>query len=373
MSAQNYALLSMRPRQPFDFAGRSGTISYNVDALTEGGLSWWTSLAVTDTPQAGVANSSQVLGLLPDNGVLVNFDADCNDPGHEVGVTAVYTYTNYVETDITNPNVNTNCVSTARGELNHIQVQLSQSNIAIYASPAYTGTNVPPAQLLFSTPISLNFTRGYVHFQQQERAPLKYASLFNISPGYTNNYWSDFAFDGPVVNTGEVGYSIPDALTPDPSDATQSQDLGAPNVGYAILSDPSSIDTCCHGSTPTPIAPFAVPNVNLTGVTSAMLTLDVAYTYAFGLTTSNVALQYSVNGGPWLNPSSQPNYPAEQVCSSCPGPEGGDGVPYAFSVPVADLVQGTNTVTFRVVNGIDSYPPVLTSVDLLSFTGSGPL
>ena len=86
MSAQNYALLSMRPRQPFDFSGRTGTISYNVDALTEAGLSYWTSLAVTDTPQAGAANSSQGLGMLPDNGVLVNFDNDCSNPGNEVGV-----------------------------------------------------------------------------------------------------------------------------------------------------------------------------------------------------------------------------------------------------------------------------------------------
>src|ERR1700722_998085 len=236
MSSQNYALLSMRPRQPFDFAGRTGTISYNVDALTEAGLSYWTSLAVTDTPQAGAANSSQVLGMLPDNGVLVNFDNDCSNPGNEVGVSGVYTYTNYVETYIPDPN-NT-CVPTVRGELNHITVQLSQSNIAIYASPAYTSASAPAAQLLFSTPINLNFTRGYVHFQQQERAPVKYASLFGISPGYANNYWSDFAFDGPVVNTGEVGYSVPDALTSDPSGVA-----GALNVGYGIISNPSSLDT----------------------------------------------------------------------------------------------------------------------------------
>ena len=49
---------------------------------------------------------------------------------------------------------------------------------------------------------------------------------------------------------------------------------------------------------------------------------------------------------------------------------GGESVPYAFGVPLTSLVAGTNTVTFQVANGANSYPPVLTSVDLLTFTGS---
>src|SRR3954467_7525342 len=58
-SAQNYSLVSMRPRQPFDFAERTGTIAFNVDALTEGGLGWWTSVFVTTEPMAAANNSLQ--------------------------------------------------------------------------------------------------------------------------------------------------------------------------------------------------------------------------------------------------------------------------------------------------------------------------
>jgi hypothetical protein len=362
LSAQNYAFLSMRPRQPFDFAGRTGTISYNVDAVTDGGLSWWTSLWVTDQPSAGATNAAQVLGVLPDNGVGVNFDNDCGDPSTEVGVGGVFTYSNYAETYIANPSVT--CVPTQRGSLNHIQVQLSQTNIAVYASAPSTngGQTFPANQLLFSTPISLNFTRGYVHFQENERAPLKYTNEFGITPTYANNYWSDLAFDGPVINSGEVGYSVPDALTTDPSN-------GADNVGYGLLVNPTSTYTCCSGANQTTIGPFSISKVSVAGVTSAELTFDVSYTYAFSLTTSNVALQFKINGGPWQNPNPAPNYTAEYACTNCPGPNGGGGVPYTVTVPVNDLVSGTNTIAFQAANSPNSYPPVLTSLDLLTFTG----
>ncbi len=390
MSAQNYALLSMRPRQPFDFAGRTGTISYNVDAATEGGLSWWTSLYVTQTPDAGDSNESQVTGITPQNGIGINFDNACGTNGAVIGeVGGVYVYNNYTETEISNtlpaPSCTTTptstctgaCITTSRGHLNHIEVKLSQTSVSVYGTNYSTNGQTFPSQvLLFSAPISLNFNRGYVHFQEAERAPAKYEPLgFGIDQPYTNNYWSDLGFDGPVINTGEVGYSVPDALTPDPdSGSSEVNTLGAPNIGYSLLNNPISISTCCRASgQQSSVGPFSIPNVKLSGVASAKLTFLVAYTYANTLSLSNVALQYSINGGPWLNPSPEPNYAAEDACaSSCPGPSGGGGVLYDFPIPLSDLVNGTNTLSFSVPNGWNSFPPILSSVDLLTFTGNTP-
>ena len=331
MNAQYYGLLSMRPRQAFDFAGRTGTITYNVDAVTAGGLSWWTSLFVTDQPDPAANNSAQVTGLLPRNGIGINFDNPCN-----VGI---FTYTNYTETPI--PNTNTTCITTQRGSLNHIEIRLSQTHVEVWASDYSTdnGKTFPTLKRIASTPINLNFTRGYVHYQQAERAPLKYTTEFNITPTYANNYWSNLGFDGPTLPT-ETGYSVPDALTPN---------NGALNVGYNI---------------PTTGRTFTIPNIATTGITTAKLTFAIYYTFAGPLTTTNNTLHYSINDGPWLQPTNPPNTPAITTCNACPGPTGGGGIPYAFTIPTTNLTTGTNTITIKIDNTWDSYPPVLTALDL---------
>jgi hypothetical protein len=40
-------------------------------------------------------------------------------------------------------------------------------------------------------------------------------------------------------------------------------------------------------------------------------------------------------------------------------------------VPVADLRSGANSIVFAVDNTINSWPPVLSSVDLLTFSSTG--
>jgi hypothetical protein len=354
-SAQNYGLLSMRPRQAFDFAGRTGTISYDVDAITEGGLSWWTSLFVTEDPTIGVSNSTQVLGLLPRNGVGFNFDDPCNTQGDQVRIDDVFVSTNYVETKV--PNSLSTCIATKRGSLNHIEVHLSQTSIEVWASDYSTdgGVTFPPLQKILSAPIQLGFSRGYVHFQQNERAPVKYKDEFQISPGYANNYWSRFAFDGPVI-AAEVGYALPDALTPNPNGQGR-------NVAYAALNGPYQVETCCDA---TPVT-LSVTNVDTSGVTRAALSFGAFYTYANTATPDNVALHYSLNGGPWRTPDPQPSLKAEQSCDGCPGPVGGGGVLYNFDVPVTDLKNGTNTILFGVDNTVNAWPAQIAGIDLLTY------
>jgi hypothetical protein len=97
------------------------------------------------------------------------------------------------------------------------------------------------------------------------------------------------------------------------------------------------------------------------------MTFTVIYTYAASLTTSNVNLRYSLNGGPWLSPNPQPNYAAEEVCTACPGPTGAGGVLYSFPVSLSNLVNGTNTIAFAVDNSWNSFPPVVANIDLLTF------
>lgn len=329
LAAQNYGLLSMRPRQAFDFAGRTGTVAFNVDAVTTGILGTWTSVFITDDPTPAASNSAEVLGYLPRNGLGVSFNQTCSTTGR-TGI-SVYSYTNTVETDIspTSPT----CFTAAAGTLNHIELRLSQTALAVWASDA-GGSNF---RQIFTTPLALPFSRGYVHFQAAERAPVKYG----LTPKYSNVYWSALGFDGPVI--GETAVQVPDALTSDGARGT--------NVGYPIL----------------PSATVTIPNVPA-GLTSAILSFALQYTFG-----TSPTLQYSVNGGPAKTPSPAPDIAAEQLCTSCPGaPAGGSGVPYVFPIDVTALHAGSNTVTFTATGQTGSWPFHLSNIDLIYTTGGVP-
>ncbi len=351
MKAQNYAMFSLRPRQAFDFAGRTGTIAYNVDAITQGEGSWWTSLYVTDDPVSDAINSSEVMGLLPNNGLGLNFNDQCSQTNaSQTKLDNVYTYANTVESIV--PLSGTSCFTTSRGHLNHIEVQLSQTSIAVWASDfSPDGVTFPNFRQVGSAALNLPFTRGYVHFQQNERAPLKNEPGF-YNPGYANNYWSGLGFDGPVVGQ-ETAFMAPDSLTVNPNPVGDAGGAtGALNVGYAAP------------------ATLSIPNVNSAGAMTAKLTFTMTYVYAFNLSPTSVMLHYSLNSGPVQTPP-QPNYAAEVLCTGCPGsPIGGGGVLYSIAVPVAALLSGTNTVAITVDNQNNGYPPVIGNMDLLLFGGA---
>jgi hypothetical protein len=321
---------------------------------------------------AAAITSTSVQGFLPTNGIGFNFNDNCSvTDASMTSIQNVSVFTSTVETKVnmTSPV----CFSTLRGSLNHIEIQINSTSVAVYASDYSTdgGMTFPNFRLVGSASITTPLSSGWVHFNQKERAPIKNEPGF-YTPGYANNYWNDLGFDGPVI-TGEAGYEVADALTVDPDSATDNPWVGATgglNIGYALLNTPFSMYACCTnpGGAQIPITSFSIPGVNLTGVTSAQLSFTVTYTYVSTFNTSNVALQYSLNGGAYQNPSTQPNYAAQLLCTTCPGnPNGGGGVPYTFTVNVSDLVPGTNTIAFQVVNSINSFPPVVANIDLITF------
>src|SRR5205823_3004188 len=118
MSAQNYGLLSLRPRQAFDFGGRTGTITYNVDAINAGNLGWYTSLFVTDEPYAAANHHLSVVGTIPRYGLGLTFDDQCGSNGSFARVDQAYLFNDYVESTVGLSG--TQCVQTERGALNHV-------------------------------------------------------------------------------------------------------------------------------------------------------------------------------------------------------------------------------------------------------------
>jgi hypothetical protein len=281
----------------------------------------------------------------------------------------LYSYSNYAETPVNTGSTQPPCVKALRGSLNHIEVRVSATHVEVWMSDFSPdgGRTFPNFQRVFSADIQLPFARGYVHYQQAERAPIKYATEFDISPGYATNYWSGLGFDGPIVG-GEVGYEVPDALTPGPGDPAAGAS-GALNLGYALLSSPQSTATCCANGARTTVPAFALPGVSLVGVSQTMLTFTVDFTFASQANPMTVGLAYRFNGKAW-HTVAMPDMNAATYCSGCPQPAGPGEVPgvaFAVQVDASDLTTGTNTVEFSATGTWDSYPAVIGNIDLLTF------
>lgn len=316
-SAQNYGLMSLMPYQPFDFAGRTGRIEFDVDLWTTGGLGSWTSLFLTDTPQPVASSEQQVLGYKPANGFGVTFDATCNQAGR-VGVGSFTTYAAGAETK-TSPGQP--CIAGQVGQLQHVVVDVSATRVKVTVG----------STVLLDAPVQLGFTRGWLHLQTAERAPAKYG----LSPNRASNYWAGVRFDGPA---------IPAARPSRVQDNAGANERGT-NIGYA-LSSPLSL---------------SIQNVPASPAT-AVLTAAVQFQYRTAPT-----LAYRLNGGP-SHPV--PFDAAEQsACDECPGPTGGAGVAIVVPVAVAELRAGANTIEFSGTGQTGGWPYIVSNVTLL--TGGG--
>jgi hypothetical protein len=226
--AQNYGATSLRVRQPFDFAGRTGTIAFDADGFVINPLLGWIQVSVTEDPMA--VPSYAILGndeggVVPRNGFEVHMARNCPD-GMSMGPRMIALYDERVET-ILNPPEGAACIPVKEGHLNHFEVRVSQSRIEVYASPwSEDGTSFEPGQLLFAADVQLPFTRGYVTIAVHNHATIKYSE--GDSPYSERFYdawvarWDNVGFDGPVLASFRE-YEIPDA---------SEMHEGTLNIGY---------------------------------------------------------------------------------------------------------------------------------------------
>jgi hypothetical protein len=206
--AQNYGLSTYRIRQPFDFAGRTGTIKLDMD-LTNNGLGGWPALVIAQDPSPAPSFDWQERGSGPRNGLEIEFGTGwCNTP-HTLQ-TIVYTFSDYEQVshapsfDCANPHATTDPEA-----LNHVEVYLTQKHIQVWVSDSSPdGLTFSNQQLLWEGDLDLPFSRGYVSLALRNHATLKYwlGSAATVR-------WDNIGFDGPAV-TGYHDYSAPDSLTP---------------------------------------------------------------------------------------------------------------------------------------------------------------
>ena len=211
----SYVLNSLRARQPFDFAGRTGNVVFDVDAKTEGSHSFWPEVWLTDEPVQGPHQDFPGTHLYPRNGIEFLFNADwCGGaPQSQNALRQIVVFNNYQPTDYDfqySP-----CFTTQDDMANHFQLKISSTSIAVWASDA-GGANFREIASVATPPLPL--TRGYLSFEHAQYA----ADKFNSTDTMTY-HWHALGFDGPVL-PADRGYEVPDA--------DQKQPDGSTNLGY---------------------------------------------------------------------------------------------------------------------------------------------
>lgn len=345
VAAQNYGQNAYRIRQPFDFAGRTGKIVFDVDATVENPLLGWVSVALVEDPTAAptfvLASGNDESSAIPKTGVELQFQFNCAVAG--VALRMVQLYSNYTPTTITPPSP-APCIRTQHDHLNRFEVRVSQQNIEIWATaPSTDGRNFPSAVLMFSTPVNLSFTRVYVSISVHNHATLKYYVTYSIDKVRMDAWvtrWDNVGFDGPVIRNWRE-YEVPDALAP-------VRDLV--NVGYRVNDAADGPGQTLH-----------LRNVDKTNAVSARLSVSMWYLIvpSFRGPLTEFVLRYRLNGNAWRE-----RMFSEGELRALDNHANGQ-LSQMLDVALTDLVQGDNTLEFVTFNVPQSYPPVIQNIDLV--------
>jgi hypothetical protein len=310
----NVTTLAMYPKQPFDFAGRTGIVTFDVSNDTQGSHAAWPEFWITDQPiPAPFAHLASWLAV-PRNGLGIRLAGYVEANGHGascpegspayVGVSSAITVSNYVANDMDNGGTlalhGLDCVkaSSGPGQMNHYEIHVSQSLIDIYGTDA--GTTSPLKHLASLSNANLTFTRGVVWIEDAHYNANKFSTQ-----GTHTFAWDNVGFDGPVV-ARDLTFDVPDQLT--------STVGGTLNLGWFQ-------------------APNAAQTKTITGVTNVSSAAAALLTFNFSTSTAPTTLTYVVNGH------------THTAAWPYPDTAGSSWRTLALPVPVADVLTGANTVS----------------------------
>jgi hypothetical protein len=353
VAAQNYGLNTYRIRQPFDFEGRVGTISLDVD-LTNGGLYGWPAIAISEDPSPAPSYDFPERGSGARNGVQIDFVLGfCNTP--QTVLPLFYSSRDYVETahEFTN-DCDQAHATTSPGSLNHVELRVSTSGIEVWASDASPdGVTFPNFQRIGALALELPFSRGTVSLIARNHATLKYWSGASWA-----TRWDNVGFDGPLVGgTREVsvpeplgvttgvsgclvggacvfrGRVIAEKLLADAADCVDCEaDGDGRTVGWVVPREDE-----------TPLS-IEIPGVALAGVQAARLVFAADYPWfewnGVLPAPTALALRYRLNGGAWHE-----RFVSEVEANAFGGEQLGAGLlNQLVELEPAELVEGTNVL-----------------------------
>jgi hypothetical protein len=309
------------PKQPFDWAGRTGTVSFDVTNDTTGNHGAWPEFWITDLPTPA-PNAHLVpcdTCTVSRHALGIRFAADRGSCGNGWRADSAVVVRNWAIEDRgifdTNPAGmqvrERGCATLSSGPnggLNHIEIRISQNDIDIYASDAGSKT-----LKLINTirNANLTFSKGLIWIGDYHYNASKAHEQDSRVPDQTNHTytWDNVAFDGPATYR-DLSYDVLDRTQPN----------GTPNgaLVYKI------------GWETTPGAPANLNTVPMSG--PAIQTSTNAYLlFHFGKDVVPSTFNYTINGN----------------VNSAPNPQPGGMVGWramALPVPLNQLVNGPNNI-----------------------------
>ena len=218
--AGDVTVLAMYPKQPFDWAGRTGTVSFDISNDSRGTHAAWPEFWLSNLPVPTPFNHFNSWQALPEHGLGIRFAATAfageygycpngkNLDKMRWTVDSAVVVRNYVMDDTVGMGgVRTrmavqqlDCVISPpedQGIMNHVELKISQNQIDVYATDA--GVAPSPSTLrkiAVITNANLSFSRGLIWLQD-----VHYNSDKTAGPSQREHtfVWDNVAFDGPFT------------------------------------------------------------------------------------------------------------------------------------------------------------------------------
>ena len=344
--------LAMYPKQPFDVAGRTGTVVFDVSNDSQGSHAAWPEFWMTNLPvPAPFVHEDQTGGSVPHDGFGIRFARVCaagqgsncgpgpgcqNNQTPVFGVDSAVVVRNYANFDtfigtgrgVTVTPLDCAKEATGPGHMNHIELKISQNQIDVYGTDA--GTTSPLRHLAVVSNVDLTLTRGLIWIEDAHYNGDK----FNSQRTHTFA-WANVGFDGPVLPR-DLTFDVLDNNTP--SASLQDGDPGI-NLGWSVPTGGSPLS-------------LQVPSVrNVSDAAKGLLTYNF---YTQSNAGDNVTLSYSLNGHPFHS-------------IPWPFPDDNKFGTRTFGEPIdlSEVVDGTNTIRFTSTVGM-----TIMNIDLI-LVGAG--
>jgi hypothetical protein len=325
-----FTVLAMYPKQPFDYTGRTGKIVFDVSNDTQGPHMAWPEIVITDQPVPAPHHDGAGVSDFARNSFGISFAAACQNgtvvqegTGDSWSVDTMYTTSNYAFA-IQNFTMN-GCVHKAPGvggPMNHVEVRVSPTHQEVWASePGATSL-----KLIATANITLPLTHGLVWMEDVHYNASK-------APGTQGNHtfaWDNFGFDGPLL-ARDLGFDV--------LDSTRNGVSGG-SIGYVVRA--------VGGLS------VQIPNVNsVANATAALLEytwwphVQATMTVAFNGHAPHVV--------PWPYGANALTFKSYTL---------------AVPIPLAEVQNGTNTVTFGTTDAAQGGVSIA-NIDLILVAAGG--
>lgn len=358
--------LTMYPKQPFDFAGRVGTVAFDVTNDSAGTHAAWPEFWLTDMPVPNPFAHFGSLQSLPQNGLAIRFAATVS-PGQygmcpngnnldkwRWGVDSAAVMRDWKMEDIgaghegdgpggpLNPDAQSayqtgmivtmlDCVIApdytqgANAAMNHIEIKIAQNRIDVYATDA--GKTSPLKHIAKIENANLTFTRGFIWIEDvhynADKATTEDPGARPSQRDHTFA-WDNIAFDGPIL-ARDFSYDVLDSMVV----ADQPWLPNTDYIGWQQFPAPETL---------TILNSVPIPNqATINAATNTFLLFN------FWQTEATTTFEYYINGTrntyPWPYPDKQ-TYTNRTI---------------AVPIPKSQLKPGANTVAIRSDKGLIYY------------------